>query len=373
MRNIGFRQQIQDRLSREPKYDLDGPSMNLRNLLEHPVVGHVVAELLQYRNFDEGRFLHLLRDPWRKFLWNKVSQTRPEHYGSAAVIDRKRTLLWHDELQVEADKEDSLDNLDFDKSDVRAKLGILRRLLAGGLMTPERYARHKKLDHSRLCACGQTQETVQHVSWECERYADIREPLLRALAATGRTLESLPKCFYYATVVHMNSALPDYLVKQAQQTLVQIWQLNIQQWYAGEDLARTSNSNQRTFVGDLISENGHMLAPRENQQGMWCRLCGKYTNNMKHIRLKITKNRCLKEGGALLDNEGFHHVTTLWNKDRDLIWTKEKCFVKQNIVGKQFFEKQHCVLETRQKTQFLNLCTFFFKTTDIQGLYRLYI
>ena len=88
MRNIGFRQQIQDRLSREPKYDLDGPSMNLRNLLEHPVVGHVVAELLQYRNFDEGRFLHLLRDSWRKFLWNKVSQTRPEHYGSAAVIDR---------------------------------------------------------------------------------------------------------------------------------------------------------------------------------------------------------------------------------------------------------------------------------------------
>ena len=40
---------------------------------------------------------------------------------------------------------------------------------------------------------------------------------------------------------------------------------------------------------------------------MWCRLCGKYTNNMKHIRLKITKNRCAKEGGVMLEQEGFHH------------------------------------------------------------------
>ena len=115
----------------------------------------------------------------------------------------------------------------------------------------------------------------------------------------------------------MNSALPDYLVKQAQQTLVQIWQLNIQQWYAGEDLARTSNSNQRTFVGDLISENGHMLAPRENQQGMWCRLCGKCTNNMKHIRLKITRTDVSKKVVRFWTMKAFITTKITWIFWRD--------------------------------------------------------
>lgn len=149
MRNVAFRTQIRQRIEREPKYDIDGPSMNLRFLLEHPVVGTVVSDLVQYMNFDEGKFLHDLRERWRNFLWRKVAQTRPEHFAMAEHIDRKRTLAWHDTLQLEADQDDCFDTVDFDKSNVRAQLGILRRLLAGGLMTPERYARHKKLDHSK--------------------------------------------------------------------------------------------------------------------------------------------------------------------------------------------------------------------------------
>ena len=170
--------------------------MNLRFLLEHPVVGTVVSDLVQYMNFDEGKFLHDLRECWRKFLWRKVAQTRPEHYAMAEHIDRKRTLAWHDTLQLEADQDDCFDTVDFDKSNVRAQLEILRRLLAGGLMTPERYARHKKLDHNRTCSCGEGQETVQHVSWYCSKYSELRQPLLDALAANGRTVESLPKCFF---------------------------------------------------------------------------------------------------------------------------------------------------------------------------------
>ena len=32
-------------------------------------------------------------------------------------------------------------------------------------------------------------------------------------------------------------------------------------------------------------------------------------------------------------------VTTLWNKDRDLIWTKEKCFVKTRHSGQTIFQE----------------------------------
>ena len=183
IRNVGFRQQIQDRLSRKPKYDPQWA----------PGGWACCRRTVAVQKFWWGQIFTSFAWLLAEIFVEQGVADRPEHSGSAEVIDRERTLLWHDEPQVEADKEDSLDNLDFDQSNVRAKLGILRRLLAGGLMTSAmRDTRHLII---ALCACGQTQETVQHVSWKCERYADIREPLL--------LLESLPKCFYYASELSM--------------------------------------------------------------------------------------------------------------------------------------------------------------------------
>ena len=65
--------------------------------------------------------------------------------------------------------------------EARINLGVLRRILAGGLLTNERVARHRKDGGSKVCRCGAPEATVLHVSWECPRYADERRALLQTL------------------------------------------------------------------------------------------------------------------------------------------------------------------------------------------------
>ena len=40
------------------------------------------------------------------------------------------------------------------------------------------------------------------------------------------------------------------------------------------------------------TENGHLLAPRVGNPGVYCKKCGKFVARMKHIRLKITSQPC---------------------------------------------------------------------------------
>ena len=48
--------------------------------------------------------------------------------------------------------------------DARVKLGVLRSIFAGGLLTPDRVARHRQQGEPRTCRCGLDRESVEHVS-----------------------------------------------------------------------------------------------------------------------------------------------------------------------------------------------------------------
>ena len=81
-----------------------------------------------------------------------------------------------------------------------------------------------------------------------------------------------------------------------QQILAQIWQQHIRRFYS-EDLNEDPPSKPPEASPDdniLRNSNGHALALKDNG-GMWCRKCGKHVSNLKHIRLKITKSKCLFE------------------------------------------------------------------------------
>lgn len=63
-----------------------------------------------------------------------VSAVIMPHYASQ--VDRARTMRWY-KLQKQADGQGS--SLDYVQVvDARAKLGVLRAILAGGLLTPDR-------------------------------------------------------------------------------------------------------------------------------------------------------------------------------------------------------------------------------------------
>ena len=56
---------------------------------------------------------------------------------------------------------------------------------------------------------------------------------------------------------------------------------------------------------NTVHENGHVLLSRSKGPGVWCNRCRKYTSNLRHVRLKITKVRCKQENGPELSSEGF--------------------------------------------------------------------
>ena len=59
------------------------------------------------------------------------------------------------------------------KLDVRARLGVLRRLLTGGLNTRDRDSRQCKQGSSQ-CSCALDVESVLHISWDCPRLSSAR-------------------------------------------------------------------------------------------------------------------------------------------------------------------------------------------------------
>lgn len=65
-----------------------------------------------------------------------------------------RTMTWYNELQFLADGGHSESSDDVRVVDARAKLGVLRTIFAGGLMTPDPVARHRKQGEPRTCRCG---------------------------------------------------------------------------------------------------------------------------------------------------------------------------------------------------------------------------
>ena len=83
-----------------------------------------------------------------------------------------------------------------------------------------------------------------------------------------------------------------------QESIVTVWQVHIQQWTDGDDIATTETAprditnNTSATESEPMARKGHVLHPIPDGDGMFCVKCGIYTNYMKHIRLKILKNPC---------------------------------------------------------------------------------
>ena len=294
MRVPGMAAEIRRRYHGAPSAVVDGSTLRLQNLRDASVLVSRVNDLMA-GEIDEGLWLHQLRDEWRASLWRRVSQERSQHYAGAEKVDRLRTMLYHHELEERAQQNDE---------DAWAKLGVLRRIVAGGLMTPERASRHKTPRCQSYCSCGAEEETIMHVSWRCSLYVEERTPVLEAL---GCRIEDLPMCCTYAMVVPENFYLSDAVVRIVQAFLVDVWPYGTLSSGMQGEIWRTkaaADPNRRLLSTAWL----RMGSPRHHAPGggLWCRLCGKFISyTCSDVRLKITSKPCTQKDGPILASEGF--------------------------------------------------------------------
>eukprot|EP00439_Symbiodinium_sp_Y106_P040362 s833_g4.t4 len=182
-------------------HERNGPTIRLRQLYDDPVYRTAVHELLTDPELEEERWAHDLREMWRSRLWSLVSTERSQHYCDVHEVDVDRTMQYHNELRQLASQTnpDGDEGLEYEGpiGDARARLSVLRRLFAGGLLTNERTARHKRQTGAKPCDCG-AQQAVLHVSWECPLYANDRVPFTAMLT---ENVDALPVCTKYAGII----------------------------------------------------------------------------------------------------------------------------------------------------------------------------
>lgn len=300
MRDPDIAAEVKRKFYMEPVTPVDGPTARLRVLSETSVLGPLVYKLVD-GEYSEDQWLHDLRQAWRSHLWKRVSRERHQNYTGAANIDRFKTMKWHNTLEHIADSAEE-SSTDEQVLNARAQLGVLRLLFAGGLMTPDRALRHKK-QGEHMCRCGLEREFVEHVSWRCMQYQEYRFSLANELSCA---IDDLPVCMKYAGIVPEGSMLTTQEVCAVQSFLVEVWQHHIKQWHSVGDLVVIPREvdDQQVLRGENVEENGHLLAPRANGPGMWCKRCGKFVALLKHVCLKIRRQACANPNGPLLAQEG---------------------------------------------------------------------
>ena len=168
MRQRDFVVEIRKRFLACNGHERDGPTIRLRQLYGDPVYRTAVHELLTDPELDEERWAHDLCDMWRSRQWSLVATEGSQHYCDVHEVDVDRTTQYHNELRQLASQTNpgGDERLEYECpiGDARAKLAVLRRLFAGGLLTNERTARPKRQTGAKPCDCG-AQQTVLHVSW----------------------------------------------------------------------------------------------------------------------------------------------------------------------------------------------------------------
>ena len=195
--------------------------------------------------------------------------------------------------------------------DPRAKLGVLRRLLSGGLQTRDRDPRRRNHGRTR-CACGRDYETVVHLSLDCSLYDEARADLgiLR-----GRLPQPEPPCFTYATLVPVGWHVPSCLVAAMQRRLVCVWQTYIGRWHESAALTRyrlTFKQPPPAWYRAPLRQmncNGHVLRACPRSQGVFCVKCGRTQKQWKQ-RWKITRLPCRLRHtpeSQWLSEPTFHH------------------------------------------------------------------
>ena len=265
-----------------------GPCARILEIIEGPL-SQPTRQLVESQIGNLDLWKHDLRECWRMHLLKQLQHERSHQYARATQIDRVRTMKFHDQLQVLADGCDVPD-LALTQEEAWMKIAVLRRLLAGGLLTEARIRRHKRRQDIQLCSCNSGEEaTVEHVSWRCLHFHDLRQPMMDALADQ---IPHFPIITQYAGIFLNDSPLSQNQITLAQSTLVEIWQANIQRFYA-EDLHNDppDEPDQSSTRRQPRDANGHSLVFKEGG-GVFCQKCGKYVQNLGHIKLKITKKAC---------------------------------------------------------------------------------
>ncbi|CAK0812995.1 unnamed protein product [Prorocentrum cordatum] len=296
-----------------------------------------VEQMVHEEQLGVNRWCHDLRDAWRRRLWRQLPELRATHRGAEHGVDREKFTSYLRRLQAQADrlqrKQDSGDLQDIPLSfdDPRAKLGVLRRLMAGSLLASDRLARRAGAAEGVVCSCGLGGGAVVHVSWACPHLSTWRG---QALAALGGPCADQPMCFQCATIVPEASMLTAEQVVEIQSSLVDVWQHRIHAWHEGgggeepgpgpgppgaggrrrltqksapagdvplpppapgRAVQRGESGPRRRGAGargSANTDNGHLIHLILGGRGVFCVKCGKQTAEMKARGQKITSKAC---------------------------------------------------------------------------------
>ena len=295
----------------------DGPLTRAKQLHDHPIF------VATFKSFLDNKLTptweHDLREAYRLHTWRSLCSDRAQHFaGTWSGVDRKRTLSLLHSLTKQADLlqkqcDTGLATNPDPSEDPRAKLKVLRQLLIAGLMTPERDARHRKIKEEVVCACKNGCPTIDHISWQCHLFDHLR---IEALQALPTTIDALPTCFRFCTIVPENFEISTQQVVIIQNSLIKIWQKHIQDWIEHADQFKLSNQptstdapqdpqmpsasqsqpsnpneNPQTSTDRVVPKKGHILKLTDDG-GVFCQLCGKTTKYLKHQRSKILNRPC---------------------------------------------------------------------------------
>lgn len=192
----------------------DGPTARLRHLIVHPALGPMVTKLVHHGSSqeEEGQWLHDIREAWRNHLWKRAIKERKQHHGDCTNVDRVRTMRYHDELHRIANEETEEETPSLEVVDARMRIMVLRRIIAGGVMTQERNSRHQRMrdnQMSKMCTCGEAEETVEHVAWHCRHHMERRRQALRVLKGARLTVS-----MKYAGIIQKHSKITDEQVRE---------------------------------------------------------------------------------------------------------------------------------------------------------------
>ena len=241
MRQHDFAVEMRKRFLACNGHECDGPTIRLRQPYGNPVFRTAVKELLTDREM------------WRSRLWSLVSTERAQHYCDVHDVDIDRTMQYHNELRQLASQSNlgGDEGLEYDGpiGDAHAKPSVLRRLFAGGLLTNERTAPHKRQAGAKLCDCG-AQQTVLHVSWECPLYANDGVVFTAMLS---EDVDALPVCTKYAGIIPIACTLTNVQTVALHRMLLTIWQKHIKSFHEGERAHQESSRMKEPVNEDYIS------------------------------------------------------------------------------------------------------------------------
>ena len=228
-----------------------------------------------------------LRDAWRCCKWQLASKM-----VFIALHCLRAWMSDADSLQsaIDAGKASNPPEPE-PKLDVRARLGVLRRRLPGGLNTRDcncRNSRHRKQGSSQ-CVCGLDVESVLHISWDCPLLSSVRGDLA---VLCSQLPSPLPACF------RVGFEAPAALVAKIHCRLVDVWQECVGRWHAQSlaPLPRYRILGKRLppawYVAPppRVNAKGHVLKAVDSS-GVFCVKCGRSQRNWKQ-RWKITSLEC---------------------------------------------------------------------------------